>query len=86
MTQAARRAAQRAAYNQGFRDSLNNLPATPSDPLLSFYYHAGYEEAEPKRLVPTTIITARGPLVEMCTLERAAYLQAANFHVPGGRR
>lgn len=86
MTKATRQAAQRAAYNAGYRDALNSLPATPTDPLLSFFYLAGHEEAQPKRLVPTTIVTRNGPVTEYCTLERAAFLQATNHHVPGGRR
>ncbi len=28
----------------------------------------------------------RGPITELCTLERAMFLQSANRHVPGGRR
>lgn len=86
MTQATRRAAQRAAYNQGYKDALNNRPPMPTDPLLSFYYLAGHDEAQPKRLVPTTIMTRSGPVTELCTLERALFLQAVNHHVPGGRR
>lgn len=86
MTLAGRRAAQRAAYNQGYRDAINARPPMPSDPLLSFYYMAGHEEGWPKRIVETIITTPRGPVRERCTIERAAYLMQTHTRLPGGRR
>jgi hypothetical protein len=88
MTQAQLRAAQRNAYNRGYKDALNNRAKSYAGiPLhLLFYYDAGHDEAQPKRLVPTTVLTPSGPITELCTLERAMFLQSANRHVPGGRR
>lgn len=86
MTTQTARAAQRAAYNAGFRDVINNLPATPSDPLLTYYYQMGYDEGAPKRRVPTFISTPTGPIRASISLEQAAFLQSSNRHVPGGRR
>jgi hypothetical protein len=73
----------RDAFNAGYKDSINNRPAvSPGD----FYYMMGYDEGYPKRHVTTYIITARGPVKERCSLERAAFLLAHNRHVPGARR
>lgn len=84
----ALKAAQRAAFRQGFKDAINaRAPAHEHlPPHLLGYYNAGHHEGWPKRLVPTTIVTARGPLVERCTLERAAFLLATNSRTPGARR
>lgn len=80
--------ATQTSYNQGYSDAINgkakNYAGIPLDHL--FYYDLGHEEGWPKRLIPTTIITRNGPITERCTLERAAYLQALNYAMPGGRR
>lgn len=86
MTTPNTRAARRAAYNAGFRDAINNLPATPSDPLLTYYYQMGYDEGVPKRRVPTFISTPTGPIRANVSLEQAAFLQSSNGRTPGGRR
>lgn len=74
--------ATQASYNQGYSDAINGR--APAD--TGFFYMLGHEEGWPKRLIPTTIITRNGPITERCTLERAAYLQALNYAMPGGRR
>ena len=72
----------RTAYNQGYLDAINARPANPNQttPDLTFYYSAGHAEGWPKRLIPTTIMTPRGPITELCSLERALYLAANNLH------
>ena len=77
------KADQHAAYNQGYVDAINARPANPNQttpPHLVFYYNAGHTEGWPKRLIPTTIMTPRGPITERCSLERALYLAANNLH------
>lgn len=78
----------RTAYNAGYRDAINgrakNYAGIPLHTL--FYYDAGHNEGWPKRLIPTTIMTSHGPVTERCTLERAAFLVAANRNISGGRR
>lgn len=73
---------QHTAYNQGYLDAINaraaNAMHTPSH--LVFYYNTGHTEGWPKRLIPTTIMTPRGPITERCSLERALYLAANNLH------
>jgi hypothetical protein len=71
-----------AAYNQGYVDAINARPANPTQTPshLAFYYSAGHTEGWPKRLIPTTIMTPRGPITERCSLERALYLAANNLH------
>lgn len=71
-----------AAYNQGYLDAINARAAHPTQttPDLTFYYNAGHTEGWPKRLIPTTIMTPRGPITERCSLERALYLAANNLH------
>lgn len=72
----------RTAYNQGYLDAINARPANPTQTPshLVFYYSAGHAEGWPKRLIPTTIMTPRGPITELCSLERALYLAANNLH------
>jgi hypothetical protein len=86
MATTATRAAQRAAFNAGYRDAINNLPRTPDNPLLTYYYEMGYTEGVPKRLVPTYISTPSGPVCANLTLAHASFLQMSNRHTPGGRR
>lgn len=78
----------RTAYNAGYLDAINgrakNYAGISLDAL--FYYDAGHDEGWPKRLIPTTILTAHGPVTERCTLERAGFILAANARMPGGRR
>lgn len=73
---------QHTAYNQGYLDAINARAAQPTQtsPGLTFYYNAGHTEGWPKRLIPTTIMTPRGPITEHCSLERALYLAANNLH------
>ena len=82
MAKAERRAAQRAAYNLGYRDAINaRAPAPPeaisSTPSLLFYYNTGHEEGWPLRMVDTYVMTPRGPVRERCTLDRAAVIANA---------
>ena len=74
--------ATRAAYNQGYADAINGRQPTDT----GFFYMLGHEEGWPKRLIPTTIMTAHGPITERCSLERASFLLASNSRTPGARR
>lgn len=82
MSNQQRKAQQRIAYNQGYHDAINaraaNAVHIPHH--LVFYYQAGHAEGWPKRLIPTTIMTPRGPITELCSLERALFLSANNLH------
>lgn len=82
MSNAQRKAQQRIAYNQGYHDAINARAAQVGQVALDliFYYNAGHAEGWPKRLIPTTIMTPRGPITELCSLERALYLAANNLH------
>jgi hypothetical protein len=73
---------QHTAYNLGYADAINARAANADHiyPHLAFYYQAGHAEGWPKRLIPTTIMTPRGPITEHCSLERALYLAANNLH------
>lgn len=77
----------RETFNRGYHDAVNARAPQDAD----FYYMLGHQEGWPKRLVPTYISTPRGPVIERCTLERAAYILASytkssNHRTPGGRR
>jgi len=73
---------QQTAYNLGYADAINARAARVGQVALDlmFYYNAGHAEGWPKRMIPTTIMTPRGPITEHCSLERALYLAANNLH------